>query len=56
MKMIVLMNADGSKEVNADLQLGFKVPILTWLPYILIPLGIVLSISGFALLSKRRKA
>ena len=56
MKMIFVMNADGSSGVNADLQLGFKVPILNWLPYLLIPLGTVLCIVGFLLLSKRRKA
>jgi hypothetical protein len=56
MKMIMLMNADGSKGVNADLQLGFKVPILTWLPLLLIPLGIVLCIGGYLLLKKKRKA
>lgn len=53
MKMIILMNADGSSGVNVDLQLGFKVPILTWLPYVLIPLGILMCVGG-GLLSRRR--
>ncbi len=56
MKMIVLMNADGSSGVNADLQLGFKVPILTWLPYLLIPLGILLCVVGYLLFRRRKRA
>jgi hypothetical protein len=53
MKMIVLMNADGSSGVNANLQLGFKVPILTWLPYLLVPLGILLCLGGYLLFRRR---
>jgi hypothetical protein len=54
MNVIVIMNADGSSAVNADIQLGFKVPILSWLPYLLIPLGILFLVLGL-LLFKRRK-
>jgi hypothetical protein len=56
MKMIILMNADGSSGVNADLQLGFKVPILTWLPYLLIPFGIILCLGGYLLFRRRKRA
>jgi hypothetical protein len=55
MKMIVLMNADGSSGVNANLQLGFKVPILTWLPYLLIPLGILLCLGGYLVFRRRTR-
>jgi hypothetical protein len=55
MKVVVIMNTDGSSNVNASLQLGFKVPILTWLPYVLIPLGILFLFLGL-LLFKRRKS
>jgi hypothetical protein len=54
MNVIVVMNADGSSTINADIQLGFKVPILSWLPYLLIPLGILFLVLGL-LLFKRRK-
>ncbi len=53
MKMIILMNADGSSGVNADLQLGFKVPILTWLPYLLLSLGIVFCLGGYLLFRRK---
>ena len=56
MKMLIIMNADGSSGVNADLQLGFKVPILTWLPYLLIPLGIVFCVGGYLLFRRRTSA
>jgi hypothetical protein len=54
MKVIMLMNADGSSGINADLQLGFKVPILTWLPYLLIPLGLVLCIGGYLVYGRKK--
>jgi hypothetical protein len=55
MNVIVVMNADGSSAVNADIQLGFKVPILSWLPYLLIPLGLVLFVLGILLFKRRKK-
>ncbi len=54
MKTIVLVNADGSSGVNADLQLGFKVPILAWLPYLLIPLGLVFLFGGYFVFRRRK--
>lgn len=56
MNMIIIMNADGSTGVNADLQLGFQVPVLTWLPYLLIPLGVLLCIGGYVLFKRSKKA
>jgi hypothetical protein len=53
MKMIILMNADGSSGVNADLQFGYKVPILTWLPYLLIPMGVLLCVGGYLVFRRR---
>jgi hypothetical protein len=50
------MNADGSSNVQATLQLGFAVPILGWLPYLFIPLGAVLCLGGVLMFRRRRKA
>jgi hypothetical protein len=55
MKVVVIMNADGSSGVHANIQFGFKVPILSWLPYLLIPLGIVLLALGLLMIKKRKK-
>lgn len=54
-KILVVMNADGSNNVEADLQLGFKVPIFSWLPYLLIPLGIVMCLGGIFLIRRRKR-
>jgi hypothetical protein len=51
--ILIVMNLDGSRNVDADIQLGFKVPIFSWLPYLLIPLGALLSVSGFFLIRRR---
>jgi len=40
--ILIIMNSDGSSDVEADVQLAFKVPIFGWLPYLLIPVGAVL--------------
>ncbi len=50
-----VMNSDGSQNVTADIQIGFKSPILTMLPMVLLPLGIVLFAGGAALLFFKRK-
>jgi hypothetical protein len=42
--ILIIMNVDGSSDVEADVQLGFKVPMFGWLPYLLIPVGAVLVI------------
>jgi hypothetical protein len=55
MNSIVIMNADGSSGIHANIQLGFKVPILGWLPYLLIPAGILLLTPGLLLFKRRKK-
>ena len=45
-KILIIMNSDGTTNVNADIQLGFKVPIFGWLPFVFIPLGVLLCLVG----------
>jgi hypothetical protein len=54
--MLVVMNADNSSDVQATLQFGFSVPILDWLPYLLVPSGVVLCLGGWFLLRRRKTA
>jgi uncharacterized membrane protein len=49
-----IMNQDGSKNVSADIQIAFKSPILTVLPFILIPLGIVFSAVGIYFFRRKK--
>jgi hypothetical protein len=49
-----IMNLDGSKNVTADIQIAFKSPILTSLPFILLPLGIVFVGAGVYLLRRKK--
>jgi hypothetical protein len=49
-----IMNLDGSKNVTADIQIAFKSPILTVLPFILLPLGLILA-AGAVYLLRRKK-
>jgi hypothetical protein len=49
-----IMNLDGSKNITADIQIAFKSPILTSLPFILLPLGIVLAGVGVYLLRRKK--
>jgi hypothetical protein len=60
-KMLIIMNPDGSRNIEADIQLGFKVPIFHWLPFVLIPLGVILCLIAIFVirqknLIKRQKA
>jgi hypothetical protein len=41
-----IMNNDGTKNITADIQIAFKSPILTILPLLLLPLGLILAIGG----------
>lgn len=50
-----IMNNDGSSDITADIQIGFKSPILTILPLVFLPLGIVLCAGGAAMLFFKRK-
>ena len=54
-KYLVIMNLDGSRDVKANIQLAFRIPIFASLPYWLIPTGIVFSLAG-VLFIKRKKA
>jgi len=49
-----IMNSDGSSNITADIQIGFKSPILTILPMIFLPLGILLLVGGALLLRKKK--
>ncbi len=49
-----IMNSDGSPNITADIQIGFKSPVLTVLPLIFLPLGIILLIVGVLLLRKKK--
>ena len=52
-KILIIMNADGSRNVQADIQLGFKVPIFSWLPSVLIPVGLILCVIGVFLIRQK---
>jgi hypothetical protein len=52
-KYLIITNYDGTNNVGADIQLGFKLPVFCWLPYRLIPLGVILCICGILLIRKR---
>jgi|WetSurMetagenome_2_1015567.scaffolds.fasta_scaffold14393_6 hypothetical protein len=49
-----IMNLDGSKNITADIQIAFKSPILTTLPFVLLPLGIVLIAGGVFFLRRKK--
>ncbi len=53
--VLVIMNADGSSGVNATVKFGSKLTIYSMLPFVLIPVGVVLLIAGLLLLKKNRK-
>jgi hypothetical protein len=53
-KILIIMNLDGSSNVEADIQLGFKVPIFSWLPFLVIPLGIVFCIVGIFVIRQKK--
>jgi hypothetical protein len=50
-----IMNNDGSANITADIQIGFKSPILTILPILFIPVGTILLICGVFLLIRKKK-
>jgi len=49
-----IMNLDGSKNITADIQIAFKSPILTLVPFILIPIGITLDVGGIYLIRRKK--
>jgi uncharacterized membrane protein len=54
-RALLIMNADGTANVQADVQFGAKIPMLSWLPFILVPVGFVLAFIGLALFRRRAK-
>lgn len=50
-----IMNSDGSPNITADIQIGFKSPILVMLPLVFLPAGIVLFVCGAVVLFYRKK-
>jgi hypothetical protein len=53
--VLVIMNADGSSGVNATVKFGSKLEIYGLLPFVLIPVGVVLLIVGLLLLLKKNR-
>jgi hypothetical protein len=49
-----LMNADGSANITADIQIGFKSPILIIIPWVCIPLGLLLLLGGLYILIRKK--
>lgn len=54
-RTLLIMNTDGTAGVQADVQLGVKIPMLSWMPFVLVPMGFVLAFIGLALLRRRAK-
>lgn len=52
-KILIIMNTDGSRNVEADIQLGFKVPIFSWLPFVLIPVGVIFCLIGIFVIKQK---
>jgi hypothetical protein len=53
-KMLVIMNSDGSENIEADIQLGFTVPIFHWLPIVFIPIGAILCVISVFLIKQKK--
>jgi hypothetical protein len=49
-----IMNSDGSRNVTAVIQIAFKSPLLTILPFILLPIAILLIVVGIYLLRRKK--
>jgi len=52
-KILIIMNADGTRNVDADIQLGFKAPILGWLPFVLIPVGAIFCLIAVLVIKRK---
>jgi len=53
-KYLIILNTDGTNNVKADVKLGFNFPVFRWLPYRLIPLGVLICLGGIILIRKGR--
>jgi hypothetical protein len=47
------MNSDGSRNIEADIQLGFTVPIFSWLPFVLIPFGVIFCLAAIFVIRQK---
>jgi len=47
--LIVMANSDGSRDIQADIILGYKPWILSWIHYLLMPVGLVAIAAGLIL-------
>jgi len=54
-KYLIIMNGDYTSEVKADIRAGYKMPVFSWLPYRLIPLGILIIPGGILILRKSHR-
>lgn len=50
---LVITNLDGTKGLEANIYLGFKIPLFSWLPYLFIPVGILVCVAGVFLMRNR---
>jgi len=50
--MIVAMNADASNGIVAEIQLGSRIPLYSWLPYVLVTVGIMFLFAGLLLVKR----
>lgn len=50
---LVLMNVDGSNGIDADVQLGYKIGLLSWVHYVVICLGLVFCVVGVFVFRRR---
>jgi hypothetical protein len=53
-KYMIIMHSDGTKNVDVDLKLGFNFPVFRWLPYRLIPLGVIICTVGVLFMVTRK--
>jgi hypothetical protein len=53
MYYLFIMNADGSNGIDADINLGYRVGMFTWLPYLLIPMGLIFVLAGLLVFRRR---
>jgi hypothetical protein len=53
--MIVIMNSDASKGIDATIQMGSRIALYGWLPYVLIPAGIMILVAGLLLVKRVQK-
>jgi hypothetical protein len=51
--LIVIMNSDGSRDIQADIILGYRSSTLPWIPYLLVLVGLIISIVGFILFRRK---